>query len=81
MSEQLIMGDDKISLIEFGELRAEVRSLKVDIKTMEAKLDTITNLVEQGKGARLAINAIWWLAGILTSGALYVVSVIKGNAP
>lgn len=79
MSEQLIMGDDKISLIEFGELRAEVRSLKTDLKAMESKLDTITNLVEQGKGARIAINAVWWLAGILTAGAVWVINAIKGH--
>lgn len=79
MSEQLIMGEDKISLIEFGELRAEVRSLKVDIKTMETKLDAIANMVEQGKGAKYALHVIWWLAGILTAGAAWVINAIKGH--
>jgi len=47
-----------IDPVEFGRLLADMEQMKASMKKMEAQMDTITALVNQGRG-------VFWLAVIV----------------
>jgi hypothetical protein len=51
---------------EFGKLEAEVAALKIQVATMEAKIDQLVTLASEGKGG---IRALWF-AGSVVAGVL-----------
>ena len=62
-----------------GRLEAHVEQLRKQVDEQDKKLDTILALVEQGKGARMAVAVVSSVIGGLTGFVAAVLGVVRGS--